>query len=102
MARLSAAARFCLATTPSVPDAVWKLNRDLARTFGDDRFATILVAVLDLDQYTVTLVNAGHLPPLRQCAGTGTLEPVGADLAGLPLAGIDWTYEAATLTLEPG
>ena len=34
MARLSAAARFCLATTPSVPEAVWKLNRDLAQVHG--------------------------------------------------------------------
>jgi serine phosphatase RsbU (regulator of sigma subunit)/pSer/pThr/pTyr-binding forkhead associated (FHA) protein len=101
MARLSAAARFCLATTPSVPDAVWKLNRDLARTFGDDRFASFLVAVIDLAQFGVTLVNAGHIPPLR-CRPGKAPEPIGEENAGLPLAGIDWTYKATTLTLEPG
>jgi sigma-B regulation protein RsbU (phosphoserine phosphatase) len=101
MARLSAAARFCLATTPSVPEAVWKLNRDLARTFGDDRFATFLVAVVDLADFSVTLVNAGHSPPLRQRAG-GVPEPIGAEAAGLPLAGIDWPYEATALTLGVG
>lgn len=101
MARLSAAARFCLATTPSVPEAVWKLNRDLARTFGDDRFATFLVAVIDLADFSITLVNAGHIPPLRSRAGRAP-EPIGADNAGLPLAGIDWAYEAITLALEPG
>jgi serine phosphatase RsbU (regulator of sigma subunit)/pSer/pThr/pTyr-binding forkhead associated (FHA) protein len=102
MARLSAAARFCLATTPGVAEAVCKLNHDLARTFGDDRFTTFLVGVIDLAQYTVTLVNAGHLPPLRCRAGGGAAEPIGADLAGLPLAGINYTYEAMTLTLDPG
>jgi phosphoserine phosphatase RsbU/P len=101
MARLSAAARFCLATTPSVPEAVWKLNRDLARTFGDDRFATFLVAVIDLANFSITLVNAGHIPPLRSRAGRPP-EPIGADSAGLPLAGIDWAYEPITLALEPG
>jgi phosphoserine phosphatase RsbU/P len=101
MARLSAAARFCLATTPSVPEAVWKLNRDLARTFGDDRFSTFLVAVIDLAHFGVTLVNAGHVLPLLCRAGQMPV-PIGEDNAGLPLAGIDWAYKATTLALEPG
>ncbi len=102
MARLSAAARFCLATTPSLPDAVWQLNKDLGRTFGDDRFATFLVAVIDLAQFTVTIVNAGHLPPLRYRTGKGDPEPIGAEMAGLPLAGIEYHYEGLTIPLEPG
>jgi serine phosphatase RsbU (regulator of sigma subunit) len=102
MARLSAAARFCLATIPSVPDAVRQLNRDLSRTFGDDRFTTFLVAVLDLDQFSLTLVNAGHLPPLRYGNGIGVPEPIGEEVAGLPLAGIDYPFEGTTLTLQPG
>jgi serine phosphatase RsbU (regulator of sigma subunit) len=102
MARLSAAARFCLATTECVPDAVTKLNQDLARTFGDDRFATFVVGVIDLDAFTLTLVNAGHLPPLRYRPDTATPESIGADLAGLPLSGLKETYEGVTLTLEPG
>jgi phosphoserine phosphatase RsbU/P len=102
MARLSAAARFCLATTPNIAEAVGKLNGDLARTFGDDRFATFLLAVIELDNFAVTLVNAGHLPPLRCRSGQGAPEPIGAELAGLPLAGIDFAYESMTLTLEPG
>jgi serine phosphatase RsbU (regulator of sigma subunit) len=102
MARLSAAARFCLATTPSAAEAVGALNRDLARTFGDDRFATFLLAVIDTEKFDVTLVNAGHLPPLRYRPGQGPPVPIGGDLAGLPLAGIEFPYEAMTLTLESG
>ncbi len=102
MARLSAAARFCLATTANAAEAVGKLNHDLAHTFGDDRFATFLLAVIDLESFAVTLVNAGHLPPLRCAAGQGAPVPIGEDLAGLPLAGIEFPYEAMTLTLAPG
>jgi serine phosphatase RsbU (regulator of sigma subunit) len=102
MARLSAAARFCLATTANAAEAVGKLNRDLARTFGDDRFATFLLAVIDLAQFNITLVNAGHLPPLRCAPNQDAPVPVGEDLAGLPLAGIEFPYEAMTLTLAPG
>jgi len=100
MARLSAAARFCLATTPNVPDAVGRLNNDLARTFGEDRFATFAVAVIDLERFTVTVVNAGHPPPLYCRPGHGP-EPIAADNAGLPLSGIPWQYEAKTIRLEP-
>ena len=102
MARLSTAARFCLATAPSVPEAVRQLNRDLSRTFGDDRFATFLVAVLDLEHFSVTLVNAGHLPPLRCRPGQDAPERIGEELAGLPLAGIEYPFEGTTLTLDPG
>jgi phosphoserine phosphatase RsbU/P len=103
MARLSAAVRFCLATTPSVPEAVCKLNRDLARTFEDDRFATFLVAVIDLTDYSMMVVNAGHLPPLRCSIGTNAApQPIGEEASGLPLAGIDYRYEGTTVQLEPG
>ena len=90
MARLSAAARFCLATTANVPEAIGRLNSDLARTFGEDRFATFVVAVIDLDEFAVTVVNAGHLPPLYCRPGPAAPELVAADNAGLPLSGIPW------------
>ncbi len=102
MARLSAAARFCLATTSDVAAAVGRLNDELSRTFGADRFATFVVAVLDMATFNLTVVNAGHLPPLRCPAGGAAPELVGEDAAGLPLAGIDWPYEPTVRPLEPG
>jgi serine phosphatase RsbU (regulator of sigma subunit) len=102
MARLSAAARFCLATVPSLAEAVGNLNRELARTFAADRFATFVVGVIDVANLSVTMVNAGHPPPLRYRAGMGALEQVADRIAGLPLAGIDWNYESVTLPLQPG
>src|SRR5262249_18389493 len=102
MARLSAEARFCLATAPTVPDAVRQLNKALARGFGDDRFVSFVVLVLDLRRNTMTLVNAGHLPPLRRRAGQPEVEAVGEEVIGLPLAGIDRPYEQAGVPLERG
>src|SRR5262249_56325802 len=50
----------------------------------------------------MTLVNAGHLPPLRRRAGGGEVEAVAEEAVGLPLAGFDKPYEQAVVPLEPG
>ncbi len=101
MAQVSAAARFCLGTTAGVAEAVRKLNLVLARAVGDDRFVTLLVAVLDGRRDALTMVNAGHPPPLRRRNGQ-EIESLGAEAAGPPIAGIDRPYEETTLPLEPG
>ncbi|HLW67487.1 MAG TPA: SpoIIE family protein phosphatase [Gemmataceae bacterium] len=102
MARLSAAARFCLATEPTAPAAVRRLNTLLDRAGSEGRFVTFAAIVIDLNNFTLTLVNAGHLPPLRRDAKTGDVAEMGEAIAGLPLGIIDRPYEELTLTLEPG
>lgn len=100
MARLSAAARFCLATAPSLPEAVRQLSTVLTRVGTEDRFITFVVVVLDLEQFTLTLVNAGHMPPIRRRATAA--EDVGAEIAGVPLAVLDRPYEQEVIPLAPG
>jgi len=102
MARLSAAARFSLASEGSVPAAVRQLNNLLTRPGSEGRFVTCVFAVLNLDQHTMTLVNAGHLPPLRRRAGQGVVEDVGDAVVGLPLGVFDRPYEEMVAPLEPG
>lgn len=102
MARLSAAARVCLANAPSLPEAVRHLNLLLTRSGSEDRFMTFVVAVLDLDQYLLTVVNAGHLPPLLRRAGQATVEELEPELAGLPLGVMDRPYEQVQVALRPG
>jgi pSer/pThr/pTyr-binding forkhead associated (FHA) protein len=102
MARLSAAVRFCLASEPSVPAAVRQLSNVLTRVGSEDRFITFVVAVLDLSDYSVTLVNAGHMPPLRRRAGDAAVEEIGDAIVGLPLAVLDRPYEQLVFPLEPG
>jgi serine phosphatase RsbU (regulator of sigma subunit) len=100
MAHLSAAVRFCLATAPNVAEAVSQLNSALPHGPGDDYFVTFVIGVLDLNKYTLTLANAGHMPPLRRRGRA--IAPVGETTVGLPLAGIDMPYEEVVIALEPG
>ena len=100
MALLSAAARVCLANTPDLPEAVRQL--DLLLSGCEDRFVTYMVAVLDLDRFLVTVVNAGHLPPMLRRAGQATVEELNRELAGLPLGVMDQPYEQTRVALQPG
>ena len=82
--------------------AVSLINESFLRGGWDDRFATLVVAVLDPRSHQVTLVNAGHLPVfLRE--PTGRVRAVGADLGCLPL-GLDASrgYKACELRLSAG
>ena len=64
MARLSADARYCLASEPTPAEAVNRLNRAFCEAGWEDRFVTLVLAVLDVQRNEVAVVNAGHLPPL--------------------------------------
>ena len=72
MARLRRAVRFSLAAEPNAATAMRGINGVLMQTGSDDRFVTFVAAILDLKSYAMTLVNAGHMPPLRRSkAGRG-------------------------------
>ena len=103
MAHLAAATRICLSTAPTLADAVSQLNVLLINSGCDDRFITFVVAVLDLNQFLLTVVNAGHLPPLlRRGGGQADVMDLAADVAGLPLGVRDRPYQQIETTLEPG
>jgi sigma-B regulation protein RsbU (phosphoserine phosphatase) len=101
MARLSADARYCLASEPAPAAAIARLNRTFCASEWEDRFITLVLAVLDPLAHEVTIVNAGHLPPLLR-RGTD-VRPVAEDIAHLPL-GVDrqTAYEQCTIALHPG
>ena len=102
MAALSADVRYCLASERDVATALARINESLCRSGWEDRFATLVVAVLDPRAHRLTLVNAGHMPPLLR-AIDGTVRAIGVEEAGLPL-GVDHdqVYEAVELFFEPG
>jgi serine phosphatase RsbU (regulator of sigma subunit) len=101
MARLSATARFCLATEPSLPAAVRAISAGVTRACGPDRFITMVVGVIDLRAGTMTVVNAGHLPPLRR-RPDGTVDEIGAEEAGIPLGVRDRPYDEVVVPVGPG
>lgn len=102
MATLSADVRYCLASEPDVARAVARINEGFCRGGWDDRFATLMVLVLDPGRHRLTVVNAGHLP-LALRSGAGAVRMVGLEEGGLPL-GVDVTYdyESLTIDVEPG
>ena len=102
MAKLSADARYCLASEPTAAKAVERLNRVFCASGQDDRFVTLVAAVLDPARHEVTLVNAGHMPPLLR-RGESVSAAVENVRAFLPL-GVDQDaqYGEVTLSLTDG
>ncbi len=108
MAKLSAEARACLLMAGGDPvRGVTALNDDLAQLFQGgnmDRFVTFVAAVLDPARHAVTVLNAGHMPPLLFCPSSGTLvDAIDAELGGPPLGLSEGCpYSAADVALQPG
>lgn len=102
MAKLSAETRFCLAGEPDVAKAVEKLN-DRMSALEVERFVTFLLVVLDPISDEVTIVNAGHMPPILRRGTSGEICEPGGEESGLPIAidsGMD--YEAVRVAIAPG
>ena len=94
MAKLSSDVRFWLAREPDGATALAKINAAFCRHGWDDRFVTMVVAIVDPQACELTLINAGHMPPLLRHS-SGEVEEVGGEEAGLPLGVMeDYAYEA--------
>jgi serine phosphatase RsbU (regulator of sigma subunit) len=102
MARLYASTRFQLLTNTDPADAVTQLNAEIASSGLGHRFVTFLVMVLDPLRHELTLVNAGHPPPLLRCPD-GELRPLGREVSSLPLGILPTqAYASATVSIDPG
>jgi len=102
MAKLSSDVRYCLASRRVPCEAVARLNRGFCESGWADRFVTLVLAVLDPLRHEVTLVNAGHLPPLVH-RGAEVIRAVEEDAVRLPL-GVDAEVEYVQVArpMEPG
>lgn len=102
VAKLSAEIRYCLVSEPTAAAAIGRLNNIFCQPRWQDRFVTIVIAVLDPAGHNVTLVNAGHMAPLL-CGRSREVEAVGQSQSGLPL-GVDrdTVYDKVTVSLGPG
>lgn len=102
MARLYSAARYHLLTKPSVADAMTGLNSEIAISGLGHRFITCALAVIDPNGHTVTLVSAGHLPPIRRSLN-GEVIAIEGDESGLPLGIIpDQEFAQTVIPVESG
>ena len=86
MAKLSAEVRFCFLTQPDPAKAVALLNMQLIHGGIGDRFVTFAAVVIDPAAHTLTVVNAGHINPMKLSAAGGPFaDCVTNDDSGLPL-----------------
>ena len=101
MAKVSAESRFALATCKSAVDAIQSMNANLS-DLNIDRFVTLALALVDFEKNKMTIVNAGHMPPLLRNAA-GEYRKLAEEEAGIPL-GIseDFEYESIEVALEVG
>jgi serine phosphatase RsbU (regulator of sigma subunit) len=101
MAKLSAEARYCVASGEDAGGAMSMLNERLCR-LKLDRFVTAALLMLDSERHEVAIANAGHMPPVHRNRKGEALEP-GDEIVGLPL-GIapDMSYRHKTISLQPG
>ncbi len=104
MAKLTSDAQTCVLTEPDAAHTLTKLNQLLMRAGNADRFVTFALGILDVAQHRLSVVNAGHVPPLVHRAATGKIEEVACgDDAGLPLGVLDtFVYSSVTVDLAPG
>lgn len=102
MARLYSAARYHLLTKPTVASAMSGLNAEIATSGLGHRFITCALAVIDPSEHTVTLVSAGHLPPVVRRLD-GRVRLIEGDDMGLPLGIIpDQEFVQAVFPIEKG
>ena len=100
--RLAADTRYCLRSEPTPGAAVGRLNNIFCRGDWEDRFVTLVLAVLDPVLHEVTIVRAGHMAPLLR-RRSGMVEALAETETHLPLgvsAGV--AYAQRTVRLEPG
>lgn len=102
MAALSADVRYCLAMEPDPAAAVRRINAGFQRSSWEERFATLVVAVLDPSRERLVIVNAGH-PPVMLRTAAGEVKPLDAGRPGLPIGMVDdFVYTRVEYALAPG
>jgi phosphoserine phosphatase RsbU/P len=102
MTRLSAAVQLCLDVEDDLAAAVGRINRVIGSRTASMRFVTFLVAVLDPESENVTMVVAGHVPPMVR-RRDGRVEVIESTGHGPPLGILpDVEYEVCSFPLAKG
>lgn len=102
MARLYSAVRYHLISQPDAAAAMTGLNADISTSGLGHRFITCLIVIIDPESNQLTLVNAGHLSPLRR-SPTGQVVPIGVVESGMPLGILaDQKFQQTKYDLQPG
>ena len=102
MARLYSSTRLQLLTSNSPAQAISRLNAEIASSGLGHRFITFLCMVLNPKTHELSVVNAGHLPPVLR-SRDGKISSFGREQASLPLGIVpDLAYQEAAIQVTAG
>ncbi len=101
IAQFATEMRHCIATAKTLKMAMSAINRFVCGL--DEGFITFCLCLLDVSQHSLTVVNAGHMPPLCRRKATGIVESLDNERRSYPL-GVDEKeqFHPTTVPLEPG
>ncbi len=103
MAKLSAEVRFSMLIEPDPAKAIMLLNNQLINGGIGDRFVTLAAMIIDPAVNQVTVVNAGHINPMKMQHGSPFADVISHAESGLPLGlVVDYVYEAKTIEMNLG
>lgn len=102
MARLYSSARYLFLIHTDPAKAVTALNEDIVTSGMGQRFITFVAMILDPVTSEVTLINAGHMPPILREAD-GSTRTISESVSSLPLGILpDTEYSSETIPVPPG
>ncbi len=101
IAQFATEARHCIASARSLKMALSSLNRYVCDL--KEGFITLCLCLLDVNHHTLTVVNAGHMPPLCHRRNSGTVESLSSERRSFPLGiDADEQFHPFTVPLAPG
>ena len=102
MAKFSGDTRYCILTENSPAAAANELNGLLFSAGIEEKFITLSLSVLDIEERTLKIASAGHLPVLIR-RSNGTVDEIGEEIAGFPLGIVpEGDYRQTEVKLNPG
>jgi phosphoserine phosphatase RsbU/P len=101
MARFSSEVSLLLQTEADPAGLVGRLNRNFCAGRTSERFITFLLVLLDSEQNEMTVVTAGHMPPLIR-RKDGLVEEISLERKLMLGADADEPYEASRFSIGAG
>ena len=102
MSRMSSCVQSTLQFTHDPLEAVTAINHHMCDNAVEGRFVTYNFVLLDLKTHEISLVNAGHMPPMI-LKTDGSVEEFSEEAIGLPIGVMDdYPFEVEKRILEPG
>ncbi|MFN5622909.1 MAG: SpoIIE family protein phosphatase [Planctomyces sp.] len=102
MSRISSVVQNTMSFTDDVATAISRINRHMCHNMVAGRFVTYTLAVVDLQTNRISMVNAGHYPPLVRRAD-GSVEEFAGGQIGIPIGIMDdYEYDVVERDIQPG